>query len=147
MKLGFDDGMTTPQGDEKLRDFFTRTADHWIVVAIQQMSPETTSPHTKVAGSLNVSKRSGKKGRVMNGKELRRAAFVECERRYFLLRPLVEKIYVYEKEQLLMESAASHAGTLQHEKSPKRKKEKKEKKKKEKKEKKEKKKKKDRDSS
>jgi hypothetical protein len=122
--LGLADEMTTPEGHEKLRDFFKRTADHWIVVVIQSMSLQQTK---------------GKKT-VMNGKELRRAAFVECESRYHLLTPLIEKIYFHEKQQMLMENASTHVGEIKDlnkkEKKDKKKKDKKEKKKKDKKEKK-----------
>ena len=125
--LGFGDAMTTPVGDEKLRDFFKRTADHWIFVVIQRMSKTG-----KGGGKGN------KKATPLNGKELRRAAFTECEQRYHLLKPLVDKIYVVEQAQSMMEAAASHAGTVvdkKKEKKEKKKKDKKEKKKKKKKEK------------
>jgi N-acetylneuraminic acid mutarotase len=84
--LGLSDESSTPAQGEPLRDFFLRTADHWL---------------QSVAG-----RDRSESGRV-SGKELRKEAFGECEHRYLTMKPLLEKLDEMEAEQKKMEARAA----------------------------------------
>ena len=84
--LGLSDAMSTPDIKEKLRDFFLRTADHWLQVT--------------------ANREIVKYGR-MSGKELRKLAFDACEKRFNTMKPLLDRLDALEQEQRLAEAKAS----------------------------------------
>ena len=84
--LGLSDALSTPDIKEKLRDFFLRTADHWLQV----------TANNEIV----------KYGR-MSGKELRRLAFEACEKRFTTMKPLLDRLDILEQEQRLAEAKAS----------------------------------------
>ena len=111
--LGLSDSSSTPACGEKLRDFFLRTADHWVLIAADAI-------HANDSNQI---------GGIIQGKELRTAAFKHCQARFLKLKPLLDKLDAMEQEQKMLEAAAAAgAGKRLDAKKKKKKKSKKEKK-------------------
>ncbi len=97
-RLNLNDPNSTPQPNELMNQFFSRTAKYWMALDIENHEMEKAA-----AAPPPPPPRGG--GEEFSEKEVRRRAFKLAEARYMELQPMLERLDKLEKQQRELEEA------------------------------------------
>ncbi len=93
-RLNLNDTDSTPQMNEVMNQFFSRTAKYWMTLDLENLERE-------------IAARGGVRGEFSE-KEVRRRAFKLAEARYMELQPMLERLDKLERQQLDMEDSRAN---------------------------------------